>query len=130
MLIVESDPQRHLIQSGTLLDKQSIHASPDKLSPQTKQVVENKKAKKSRRGGMLEHLVEQAGVNNVIFQVDRKQREDTVTMIKDAMLMKLSKEALSIKKEHFLAMRDLEKRKQFSMLETRDEADSISDIIT
>ena len=79
---------------------------------------------------MLEHLVEQAGVNNVIFQVDRKQREDTVTMIKDAMLMKLSKEALSIKKEHFLAMRDLEKRKQFSMLETRDEADSISDIIT
>ena len=62
--------------------------------------------------------------------MDGKQREDAITLMKDAMLLKLSREAVAIKKEHFLAQRDKEKRNKLSMMETRDEADSISDSIT
>ena len=50
--------------------------------------------------------------------------------MKDAMLVKLSNEALNIKREHFLAMRDQERRNKLSMMETRDEVETISDSIS
>jgi hypothetical protein len=63
---------------------------------------DKKKAKKGRRGGMIDHLVESSGMNNIALQIDRKQNSDTGTLMKDAILVKLSNEALNIKREHFL----------------------------
>jgi hypothetical protein len=62
------------MQSGTLLNKEpATNSSPGKLSPPpAKKQKDLNKIKKGRRSAVVEHLVENSGINNIILQHDKK----------------------------------------------------------
>lgn len=59
------------------------------------------KLKRQRRPTVLENIIRESAKHKHVFHMDKKKNEGLQTLLKDAILMKVSSQALLYKKEQF-----------------------------